>query len=69
MATDALVLKHQGISIHSADWISIAMYQFQMKNITFLVKNKYKFEFLKQMTDSLKVKTRVDNLRFPPTKN
>ena len=30
-ATDALVLKHQGISTHSADQISIALHQFQTK--------------------------------------
>ena len=29
VATDALVLKHQAISIHSADQISIAVDQFQ----------------------------------------
>ena len=28
MATDDLVLKHQAISIHSADQIFIALYQF-----------------------------------------
>ena len=31
VATDALVLKHQSISIHSADQISIALDQFQIK--------------------------------------
>ena len=31
VATDALVLKHQVISIHSADLISIALGQFQTK--------------------------------------
>ena len=29
MATDALVLKHQAISIHSADQITIALDKFQ----------------------------------------
>ena len=31
VATDALVLKHKGISIHSADQIFIAWDQYQMK--------------------------------------
>ena len=31
VATDDLVLKHQAISIHSADQISIVLDQFQMK--------------------------------------
>ena len=31
MATDGLVLKHQAISIHNADWIAIALDQFQIK--------------------------------------
>ena len=30
VATDALVLKHQATSIHSADQISIALHQFQI---------------------------------------
>ena len=37
VATDALVLKHQAISIHTADEISIALHQFyQIGNITFI---------------------------------
>ena len=36
VVTDALVLKHQAISIHSAAKISIALDQF-LKNITFIV--------------------------------
>ena len=39
VATDALVLKHQTISIHSADLISIAVDQFQTKNITYKMNN------------------------------
>ena len=36
VATDALLLMHQGISMHSADKISIAFDQFQIKGITFI---------------------------------
>ena len=31
VATDALVLKHQAISIHNADWIAIVLDQFHTK--------------------------------------
>ena len=33
VATDALVLKHQAINIHSADQIAIALDQFQTKTL------------------------------------
>ena len=39
VATDVLVLKHQAISIHCADQISIALIEFRNKNITFIVSN------------------------------
>ena len=35
--TDALVLRHQTISIHGADEIFIVLGQFRAKNITYLV--------------------------------
>ena len=37
VATDALVLKHQAISIHNADLTSIILEQFHIKNIAFMV--------------------------------
>ena len=33
VATDALVLKHQAISIHNADWTFIVLDQFDIKSI------------------------------------
>ena len=39
VATDALVLKHQTISIHSAEQLCIAFDQYHRKNITSIVKN------------------------------
>ena len=37
VATDALVLKHQAISIHNADWTFIVLDQFHTKNITLML--------------------------------
>ena len=39
MATDALVLKHQAISIQSADELWIVLAQFYTTNVTFIVSN------------------------------
>ena len=55
-ASDALVLKHQAISIHSADQISIAFDLFQTKILHLLwttLENKIKF-WKKQMTQLFK---------------
>ena len=42
VATDALVLKHQAISIHCADYIFIVLNQFPTKKFTFMVNNIWK---------------------------
>ena len=39
MATDALMLKHQAISIHNADQTFIVLDQFHIENITVTVNN------------------------------
>ena len=39
VATDVLMLKHRGISTHSADQISVALDQIQTKNIWIIVNN------------------------------
>ena len=39
VATDALVLKHQAISIHNADKTFIVLDQFHIKNITLMLDN------------------------------
>ena len=53
VATDALVLKHQAISSHSANEISITYGQFQAKILHFMMnsieKIKLKFEEMTQL--------------------
>ena len=39
VATDALVLKHQAISIHNADYTFIVLDQFHIKDITLMLNN------------------------------
>ena len=64
-ATDALVLKHQAISIHSADWIFIGLDQFHTEishlqgkwtalkgNITFWKKQQQIVQTINKIIDS-----------------
>ena len=55
VATDALVLKHQAISSHSADLTFIVLDQFSYKNIAHKVNSIRKWNhILKKMTQSFK---------------
>ena len=55
VATDALVLKHQAISIHNADWPFIVLDQFHMKLLHIKENSIRKWNnILKKMTQSFK---------------
>ena len=55
VATDALVLKHQAISIHNADLTFVVLDQFQIKDIAHKVNSIRKWNhILKKMTQSFK---------------
>ena len=55
VAADALVLKHQAISIHNADETLIVLDQFHIKNITLMVNNIMKWNYIfEKMTQSFR---------------
>ena len=56
VATDVLVQKHQGISIHSADLVFTGLPKFYEKNITFAVSNMINQNYIlkKKMTQLFK---------------
>ena len=56
VGTDALVLKHQGISTHGADWMFSVLDLFYKKNVTFIVNNvRNRITFRKKWPSRLRI--------------
>ena len=55
VATDALVLKHQAISMHNADWTFIVLDQFHIKNIAHKVNSTVATEAVVQKHQAISI--------------